>query len=193
MNNYKSKIHLKNKFSYDQQITITELRSDQKMVEAHKARLTSIMKDAKPEELQKQLTHLVIRDNAFSMIMGDIISKSYEFEIDPLDIVPLKEKIVLAYENKLSDEQVINIAEHIIKKDLIFNELAKLWDISVSDTEISDSLQKFYKATNQSIREYTTDKAKFETVRDVILNEKITQEILKRFKVNIDLKKPETE
>jgi hemerythrin superfamily protein len=57
----------------------------------------------------------------------------------------------------------------------------------VSDQEVNDSLEQYYKFSNQSIRPYKEDKNKFEGIRNVMLEEKISNELIRRFsKIRLD-------
>jgi hypothetical protein len=48
-------------------------------------------------------------------------------------------------------------------------------------------LDQYYKFSNQSIRAYKEDKSKFEGIRNVMLEEKIANELIKRFsKIHFD-------
>jgi hypothetical protein len=48
-------------------------------------------------------------------------------------------------------------------------------------------LEQYYKFSNQSIRTYKEDKSKFEGIRNVMLEEKIANELIKRFsKIRLD-------
>jgi hypothetical protein len=50
-------------------------------------------------------------------------------------------------------------------------------------------LNGYYKSTNQPIRELLNNKEKFEKIRTSIFNEKISRELLLRFKVKLNLNK----
>jgi hypothetical protein len=57
----------------------------------------------------------------------------------------------------------------------------------VSDQDVNDSLEQYYKISNQSIRAYKEDKAKFENIRNVMLEEKLANELIRRFnKIRLD-------
>jgi hypothetical protein len=48
-------------------------------------------------------------------------------------------------------------------------------------------LEQYYKVSNQSIRDYKENKEKFEGIRNVIFEEKITNELIKKYSnVRID-------
>lgn len=178
------------KLNYDEEVTLTELRADKNILDQHRERLSKVFKNDTPQQIDRKITDLVVRDNAFAAIMN-IVVKSFEFKIDDEDVNKTKELVKKTYPN-FTDEQLRLISEQIVKRDLVFDELAKLWDISVSDEEVKRSLNDFYKLSNQSIREYLDDKERFESVRKMILYEKITKEMLSRFRYKLDLQKPKT-
>ena len=177
--------------NYDEKFVIKNLSADKRILEMHRERLSKILKDRKPEEIERQISDMVIRDNAFSMIMESIV-KCFEFNMDASEVQKIADSLKTnEFYASYPAETLTKIADHIIKRDLIFSELARLWDIRVSDNEVNESLNGYYKATNESIRSYLNDKEKFENVRNVIIGEIITQEMLRRFKFTLDLKKPE--
>ncbi len=185
----KSTCKLIDKLNYDTKITITQLHADPKVLETHRERLTKIFKKDTKEQIDRKILDLVVRDNAFSAIMN-IILKSFEFKIDKEDVQKATEQVKNAFTN-LSPEEINKIGEQTVKRDLVFEQLAKLWDIFVTDDEVKESLNNYYKVSNQPIRDYLDDKAKFEAVRKMIQFEKINKEMLTRFKYHLELKRPE--
>lgn len=184
----KSTTKLIKKLDYDEKIVIRQLHADKKILDQHRERLSKLFKNDTPEQINRKITDLVVRDNAFANIMN-VVVKSFEFHLDDEDIKNTKELMKKNYPN-FNEEQLQAIAEQLVKRDLVFDELAKLWDIFVTDEEVTNSLNDFYRLSNQSIREYLDDKQRFESVRKLILYEKITKEMLSRFKYTLDLEKP---
>ena len=90
----------------------------------------------------------------------------------------------------VSDDKTLqDIATTTLKRNLLFNELAKIWDIRITDQDVKKSLDNYYQKTNMPIRDILNDNNKFESVRQIMLNERIAIELLHRFKVNFNLPK----
>lgn len=181
---FKTSVKMVKPFDYDKVYEINKLQAQKEIVEMRRQQLLKAMKDAKPEQIEQQLTNSIIRDNAFSTIMTDIVN-NFEFDIDPKQIEFVRNSIKKAQPN-IPDKSLDIIVDHTIKRDLVFFHLSRKWDLTVSDKEVKDSLQAYYKATNEPIREMLNDKQKFESVRMTIFNEKIMNEILRRFKIKIN-------
>lgn len=212
----KSTCVLKDKLNYDEVTVVKQLAVTREALALHHKRLREIFKKDTPEQIQRKVMDIVMRDNAFANIMQNVVEKSFEFNIDEGDIKNMIETTKKNIERnrdeaykkapedekakfdkledhpyfKLTDEQRRNYAIGMIKKEIIFKELAKLWDIFVTDEEVKEQLENFYKFSNVSIREYLSNKERFEAVRQMILQEKITKEVLNRFKVKFELPQP---
>ena len=212
----KSTCTLKDKLNYDEVTIVKQLMVTREALALHQKRLQEIFKKDTPEQIQRKVMDIVMRDNAFANIMQNVVEKAFTFNISDDDINHMIETAKKDIERnrdeaynkaseeekakftkledhpyfKLTDEQRRNYAIGMIKKELIFKELAKLWDIFVTDDEVKDRLDRFYKSTNVSIRDYLSNKERFESVRQMILAEKITKEVLNRFKVKWELPPP---
>lgn len=176
---------------YGHSITVTKLVADRNTVENHRKQLQQLYKNETPEQIERRITNIVMRDNAFGNIMGEVIIKSFEFEIDPEELKIAEQKIKERFK-EIPETAVKTVAEQSIKRNLVFDELAKIWDIKVSDDEIKNSLNTYYKLSNSPINQILDNKEEFEFVRKMIRDQKITQEIITRFPVKFDLKKPES-
>ena len=212
----KSTCVLKDKLNYDEVTVVKQLAVTREALALHHKRLREIFKKDTPEQIQRKVMDIVMRDNAFANIMQNVVEKSFEFNIDEGDIKNMIETTKKNIERnrdeaykkapedekakfdkledhpyfKLTDEQRRNYAIGMIKKEIIFKELAKLWDIFVTDEEVKEQLENCYKFSNVSIREYLSKPERFEAVRQMILQEKITKEVLNRFKVKFELPQP---
>ena len=212
----KSTCVLKDKLNYDEVAEIKQLYVTPQVLAMHERRLREIFKNDKPEQIRQKVMDIVARDNAFAAIMQNVIEKAFTFNFDEEEIKNIIEKTKeaiaknreeaykLAPEEekakfpkleehpfyKMPEDQKRNYAMAQIKKQLIFAELAKLWDIFVTDEEVKQQLENFYKFSNKSVRNYLNNPVEFENVRKMIQDEKVTKEILNRFKVKWDLPKP---
>ncbi|WEK83214.1 MAG: hypothetical protein L3I91_00735 [Mycoplasma sp.] len=175
--------------NYNEKIVITELRADQNIVEQHKARLKQMFPNDKEQDLERKITEIVARDNVFAAIMN-IIVPSFSFDIKKEDTDRVITDLKKLYKDV--DEKNLNmIAENVIKRDAMFVELAKLWDIFVTDEEVKEALNGYYKVTNEPIRDFLSDQQKFDNIRNLMLADKISKEMFGRFNYRIELKKPE--
>mgnify|MGYP002475848924 CR=1 FL=1 len=176
---------------YNQKFEIKKLFANPDTLEAQRNQMKSINPKATPDEVEKRVFNLVVRDNVFNAIMNYIVTY-YEFSIDKSEIEKYSERVKTIYKNAPA-EKINEITEITLKKTLVFSELAKLWDIRTTDEETKNSLQNYYKMTNNPIRDILENKNQFEGYRQMIQDQKITAEIIMRFRnVKIDLPKPDT-
>ena len=203
MSDIKSTIKKLNELDYGQEFEIKQLHADKDFIEFQRKKLKEIHPNAKPEDIDRQIANIVARNNSIDLIIEGI-SKHFEFIINDEDLRAFAKRIknnVLndvdqnmsndTMKNMVKNDEVLkNIATSTLKRSLLFKELAKLWDVRVSDEEAKASLDKYYAATNMPIRDILNDKTKFESVRDIMLNEKIGNELLHRFRVKFNLPQP---
>jgi hypothetical protein len=52
-------------------------------------------------------------------------------------------------------------------------------------------LENYYKLSNEPIRDYLENKDKFQGIKNMLLHEKIVNEILKRFKFKFNIQPPQ--
>ncbi len=176
---------------YNQKFEIKKLFANPDTLEAQRSQMKSINPKATPDEVEKRVFNLVVRDNIFNAIMNYIVT-CYEFNIDKSEIEKYSERVKTIYKNAPA-EKINEITEITLKKTLVFSELAKLWDIRTTDEETKNSLQNYYKMTNNPIRDILENKNQFEGYKQMIQDQKITAEIIMRFRnVKIDLPKPDT-
>lgn len=205
MEKLKSKIKRNSEIDYNQEFEITQLHADKAFIEYQKSKFKEIMPNASETEIEKQIANLVARNNSVNLII-DGIYKYFDITIDDDDVKAFANRIK---NNVLNDKQgnisndtmkkmvaddktLQNIAVSTLKRNLLFNELATLWDIRITDEDVKKSLDNYYQKTNMPIRDILNDKNKFESVRQIMLNERISIELLRRFKVNFNFpKKPD--
>lgn len=205
MEKLKSKIKKNSEIDYNQEFEITQLHADKGFIEYQKSKFKEIMPNASDTEIEKQIANLVARNNSVDLII-DGIYKYFDIIIDDDDVKAFADRIK---NNVLNDKQgnisndtmkkmvtddktLQNIAVSTLKRNLLFNELATLWDIRITDEDVKKSLDNYYQKTNMPIRDILNDKNKFESVRQIMLNERISIELLRRFKVNFNFpKKPD--
>ncbi len=176
---------------YNQKFEIKKLFANPDTLEVQRNQMKNINPKATSDEVEKKVFNLVVRDNVFNAIMNYIVT-CYEFTIDKNEIEKYSERVKTLYKNAPA-EKINEITEVTLKKTLVFSELAKLWDIRTTDEETKNSLQNYYKMTNNPIRDVLENKDQFEGYKQMIQDQKITAEIIMRFRnVKIDLPKPDT-
>ena len=178
----------------DEKIILKEIAADKKMVQWHYDKMKATMKEKLSEkEIWDRINSIIIRDNIFNAAM-EKFEKSFEYSLDSSEI----ENIINMLKQMFPDRDLKileNIAEKMIIKEMIFEVLAKEWNIEVNNNEVEKALDSYYKFTNESIKNYLEDKEKFENIRKTIFEEKMANEIIKRIKYEFDLpkQKPNTE
>lgn len=176
---------------FKKELVITRIFADANLIAQHKERLSKGLPNITPQMLDFEMVQVVIKDNLFSTAMNEIVTH-FNFNLDANFVNQIKADLKknLSGPQALDDNGVAVIADKIIKKELVFNHLAKLWNITVSDDEVKSMLDVFYQRTNQSIREVLDDKDKFEGIRRAILEEKLILKTIAAFPIRFDLNNP---
>lgn len=202
MEKLKSTIKRNSELNYSQEFEISQLHADKNYVEFQRKKLKEIMPNASVEDIDRRIANIIARNNSVDLIIAGIY-KHFDINIDNDDVKTFAERIknnVLNDKNgNLSndtmkkmvedDKTLQNIATSTLKRNLLFNELAALWDIRITDDDVKKSLDNYYQRTNSPIRDILNDKNKFESVRQIMLNERISIELLNRFKVKFNFPK----
>ena len=202
MEKLKSTIKKISEIDYSQEFELNRLQADKNFVEFQRKKIKEFMPNETAENIDKQIANIVARNNSVDMIVKGIY-KHFDINIDNDDIKYFADRIksnVLndksenisneTMKKMVSDDKTLqNIATTSLKRNLLFNESAKIWDIRITDDDVKKSLDNYYQKTNLPIRDILNDKNKFDSVRQIMLNERIAIELLHRFKVNINLPK----
>lgn len=174
-------------FDFGGEVVIDRLSAAKEMVDFHHDRMKKSFPEMKEQEIWQKINNIVIRDNVFNAAMKKIVS-CYEFKIDSEDIKLVVNNIKKsnpAFEK--AREEVLNImAQRAIEKELIFQDVQKLWKIEVSDQEVKDVLQKMYETTNYPIRDLMNDPKKLEGLKAPILEQKTADVIISKIKWKLD-------
>jgi FKBP-type peptidyl-prolyl cis-trans isomerase (trigger factor) len=173
----------------EKEIVITKLFGDQNTVAQHEKRLKEIFKNDTDQQIVQKVNNIILRENAINNVMETILPY-FEFTINSQD----EEKVKSDLANTFKGMQPVildSVAEKVIKKKLMFDLIAKEQNIEVSKEEIDESLNKFYKDTNESIRKYYDNKDEYEKIRLTMLEDKILKYLFSVFKINFKLEKPQ--
>lgn len=175
----KSKIKSKKPIDWSRTIVITDVSIHPKVFEEHKKRVDTVFANLSEEMRNQQLNNIILRDNIFNKAM-DFLVQDYEFEIDKEELDKFKNNLKSTL-NQESDEILEEISEKLIKKILIFADIQKENNITISDDELIKILNNYYEQTNQPIRDFMEDKEKFENAKNSLLEEKTTAFIIEKF------------
>ncbi|MEF9985162.1 MAG: hypothetical protein RR803_01540 [Malacoplasma sp.] len=183
---FKSKCKKISSIDYDKSFLVTKLFADQNMLQAHQERLIKILNNPSEEMLRKHMDAIVLKENAFNAIMEYLVD-CFEFKFDKDEIELFKVRFSQQMSQKIEDVILTDIATKLISKGLVFNALAEENKIGLDDDETKLYLDSYYKATNNSINDFLNNPQKFQEIKSVILEEKITQWLLSKFKVEFNL------
>lgn len=138
------------------------------------------------EVLEQEVLAHIKRDNRYNAVMDEVAS-AYEFAVDEDEV---NERIaVMKEEYPEGDEEAFRSSILIsIYKRLIYRDLATDWELQISDDEVRATLETYYKSTGNPIREYLTNKDKFEEVRETLIEQVVTDRLLNAFRIEFDLK-----
>lgn len=176
-------------FDYNEEFVIKQLNANPNTVHQQEEQLKKMNPNATPEQINRQIMNIVVRENVYNAIMNGIV-EYYKFDLNPEEITKYSAKFKEMYK-EASPEVLNKLTENMLKKTLVYEDLASLWDIRTTDEETTNFLQNYYKQTNNPIRDIMNNKEQFENFKQMIQDEKTTNEILSRFKrIKFDLPKP---
>lgn len=175
----KSKIVNKRDIDWTKTIVLNDLKVDPQVLEMHKQRIDTIFASLPIEQRGQQLHNIVLRDNLFSKAM-EFIVPCYDFEFASEDVSEIAKGVVANYgESKKPHAE--EIAKRMITKALIFDDIQRSFNLEISDDELMNILQDYYKNTNQPIRDFMEDSEKFNNAKRTLLEEKTTAFIIEKF------------
>lgn len=185
MISFKSKLTKKSEIDYNKSFVLEQLYADPKMIEMHATKLKEVYKDASDNFIRHQVDNIIIKENAFNTVMSYLVT-CFDFEYDNDEVKTLMERL----KNQMPDsnkEQLNDIAKKLIQKGLIFNVLSNENNLNVSDDDVKSYLNQYYKSTNNSINQYLNDINKFNEIKNIVIEEKITQWVITKFKVSLTI------
>lgn len=188
----KSKIISKKPVDKKHIIVVDDVQIDPKTIEMHRQRINTIFANQSEEYRLEQLNKMIMHDILFSKAM-DYLFTHYEFSIDKEDldkhinfVVGSAKDIDANNMSKQLKEAVESTAKKLIIQKLIFDDIQKENNITVSDDELEKILIGYYKETNQPIRTFKQDPQRYEEARTSIINEKVIGTIISMFEFNLD-------
>lgn len=191
MEKLKSTAKRTKELEYNKEFVVKQLNANPNVVKQQEEQLKKMNPNATAEVIQRQVMNLVVRENVFNNVMQGIV-EYYDFKLDKDEISKFEERMKNLYKDA-KPEVLTKLTENMLKKTLVYQDLSSLWDIRTNDEETKQWLQNYYKATNNPIRDIMNDKEKFDNFRQMIQDEKVTNEILMRFRnIKFDLPKKES-
>lgn len=188
--NLKSKCKKIKDIPWTETIFVDKIIFDQNLFNIHKERINKVFANASNEVKEQQLQNILLRDTLFNKAM-EIVASCYQFELDQADvdffIKALKQNIpnngspAKEYEDKIK-----NIAEKLVQKQLIFNDIANAEGISVDSEEMLNVLDDYHKSTGLPIDDIKNDREKLTSAVAALLEEKITAFIINKFPKNLE-------
>lgn len=183
---FKSKLVRIGTIDYSKSFIIEQLFADPKMLEVHAQRLKNIYKNASDEFMRHQIDNIIIRENAFNLIMQYLVTL-YQITFDSTEVSVFVSKLKPQFP-EAKDEMILDLAKKLITKGLVFEDLAQANQISITDDQAKEYLENYYKTTNNSINEFLNNPEKFKEIKGIILEERITQWLIDKFKVSLNIK-----
>lgn len=183
--NLKSKIIMKQKIDYSKEFVIEQLFADPRTIEMHVAKLKEVYKGASEPFIRSQIDNIIIKENAFNVVMTYLVT-CFDFQYDGGEVNVIQERLRNQMQGA-SEEQLLDLAKKLIQKGLVFHILAQENGIDISDDDAKKYLDQYYKTTNNSINQYLNDQQKFAEIKAIILEEKITQWVITKFKISITI------
>lgn len=176
---------------WDDTIYISKIMFDPALFETHKARIEKVFANVPDEVKEQQLQNVLLRDTLFNKAMEKVVT-CYDFKIDPVDTekyADLLRTSIMSNENIPNSEKetrLAQIAEKLVQKELIFNDIATTYNISVDAQETLNVLKEYEKTTGNTVDEIKADKEKLTGAVSALLEEKITAFIINKFDKNFD-------
>ncbi len=187
----KSTAKLVKPIAWDTLIKVDKIMFDPNLFEIHKARIDKIFEKESDEVKNRQLQNILLRDTIFNLAMS-IVVQSFEFNLDKDEVENLKAPLrtnvpkLEGMTDQFYEDKIADIATKLIEKQLMFEQIAKDENITVTDAETRKVLDDYYAATNMPIGDIIRDAQKLESAKRTLLEEKITVYIIEKFPRNLD-------
>ncbi len=146
------------------------------------------------DEIIQRVNNMMIRESCFNVAM-DHLSKVYAFKIAESELKEQKEligsQIRAQYEamkaqgadltEELYEKRLNEMATRLIMKELIYGEIVKLKNVTITDEEVKKSIKDFGDATKTNTSNLEGEE-EFKAVKQLVLENKIVDTILNMYK-----------
>jgi len=174
-------------FDFSQEVIIDRLSATPDAVSFHVSRMKETFPNLSEQEIWNKVNAIIIRDNVFNAAMQKIVP-CYEMNIDQEEVTRMADW--LRHNNKSlenAEDRILRlIGQRLIEKQLVFEDVQKLWKIEVTNEEILNILKKMYEETNHPIRDIVNDQAKIDALKPTLLEQKTADVIISHLKYKLD-------
>ncbi len=184
-----SKIIKKLSVNFDKEIIVERVLIDKEIVQMHQNRLTELYKDLPENEkiskIDQSLRDIILKDNFFNKIM-EFIVPYYEFDISKKD---LDENIKTLKQNfpQRKDDILNQIAERSIQKALIFKDLQKQFNLTLTEKQIEENLSQSASNIGENFEKIKADKERYDSLASLLQDEYIISFLLSKFPLRVNL------
>lgn len=184
-----SKIIKKLSINFDKEIVLDNVLVDKEIVQMHQKRLEQMYKDLPEQErnikINDALRDVILKDNFFNKIM-EFIVPYYEFEIDQTEIEERMKQLKESFPER-SEDVLKNIAEKNIQKELIFNDLQKQFNLTLTEEQVDENLKKSAVAISEDFDALKQDKTRYDMLKNLLQEEYVISFLLVRFPLRVNL------
>ncbi len=146
------------------------------------------------DEIIQRVNNMMIRESCFNVAM-DHLSKVFAFKIAESELKEQKELIGAQMRpqfeamksqgaditEEMYEKRLNEMATKTIMKELIYGEIAKIKNITISDEEVKKSIKEFGSATKTDTASLEGEE-EFKAVKQLVLENKIVDAILNMYK-----------
>ena len=185
----KSKIIKKLSINFEKEMVVDQVFIDKDEIQFHQKRLNELFKDLPKEEqdrkINDELKIIILKSNFFNKIM-EFITPYYEFDLDSEEVNRAKEQVKQNYPSR-KDDVIEVMAERVIEKQLIYDDLQNQFHLKLTQDQIDKMLEGVAKQAKDTVENIKSDEPKYITLVSVLQTEYITSYLLNRFPLRVNL------
>ena len=185
----KSKIIKKLSINFEKEMVVDQVFIDKDEIQFHQKRLIELFKDLPKEEqnrkINDELKIIILKNNFFNKIM-EFITPYYEFDLDADEVNKAKEQVKQNYPSR-KDDVIEMMAERVIEKQLIYDDLQNQFHIKLTQDQIDKMLEGVAKQANDTVENIKKDEPKYIALVSILQTEYTTSFLLNRFPLRVNL------
>ena len=173
---------------FSKEIVITKLNATNEAIKWHYENLKkSFGNKLTEQEIWKRINALILRDNVFNEAMKILVS-CCEIKIDIDELKRVTQFIKETNKNltNMNPQNFEIMARRMIERQLIFDMIEKAWNVTVTDEEVKENINDYYKRTNQPVRDILNNEKTMKQIKASLLIQKLIDEICKKLKWKAD-------